>query len=74
MRGVTIYKARQDRKLKNQGDNESRGSVKESLVKVVEVVWACDRRGEHCVGRRAMVMEVHGRRRREGLREDGWTG
>ena len=31
------------------------------------------RREEHYVGSRAMVMKVQGRRKREDLREDGWT-
>ena len=45
-------------------DNESGGNHKESTGKKVEVVWACDAKREHYVGRRAMVMEVQGRRKR----------
>ena len=35
------------------------GNLKYSPVKEVEVIWLCDlQREEHCVGRRALGMEV----------------
>ena len=51
--------------MKESVYNESGGNRKESPGKVVEVAYGhVIRREEHCVGRRAMVMKVQGRRKR----------
>ena len=50
-------------KLKNQTDNESEGNLKESAGKRLKWYGHVMRREEPYVGRRAMEMKVHGRRR-----------
>ena len=61
---VRSYVAGQDQKRKNKRDNESGGKHKESTGRRLKWYGNVMRREEHCVGRRAMVMKVQGRRKR----------
>ena len=52
-------KGQQGEKLKNQGDNESGGTLTESPGKEIEVVWAYDEMIEaECSEEREMGIEV----------------
>ena len=63
---IILYAYTHGEKRKNQGDNESGGTLKESPGKEIEVVWAYDEKMEaECREERdgEMGMEEQGRRK-----------